>query len=351
MSRIVHVVGTGTIGEPLIGFFADFKRHLGIDEITFHKRTPMTTERAKVSHLMRRGAHLAVDADKTADFEALGHKVSYDAVEALERATVVIDCTPAGNENKKIYERISGPNGFIAQGSEFGFGKPYAIGINEEALIPGKDRFLQIVSCNTHNIATLIKTLASENGELKLESGRFVCLRRANDVSQDSSFCPAPTAGKHDDPEFGTHHARDAFYLFETLGWKPPIFSSAMKLNTQYMHSLWFDMNLSAPLNREQVLAKLEANPRIAMTEKRSANQIFSFGRDHGYYGRIFSQAVVAKPTVTVHGDREVVGFCFTPQDGNSLASSIAAALWICDPDFDRGERLSVLDRFFFREI
>jgi glyceraldehyde-3-phosphate dehydrogenase/erythrose-4-phosphate dehydrogenase len=351
MSKIVHVVGTGTIGEPLIGFFADFKRHLGVDEITFHKRTPMTTERAKVSHLMRRGAKLAVDADKTADFEALGHTVSYEAREALERATVVIDCTPAGNENKASYEKLEGPNGFIAQGSEFGFGKPYAIGINEEALIPGEDRFIQIVSCNTHNIATLIKTLGSHDGELTLDSGRFVCMRRANDVSQDSSFVPAPTAGKHDDPEFGTHHARDAYYLFETMGWKPRIFSSAMKLNTQYMHSLWFDMQLSEGSTREKVLQRLQCNTRIAMTEKRSANQIFSFGRDHGYYGRILSQAVVAAPTVTLSGDREVVGFCFTPQDGNSLASSIAAALWLMEPDYDRRERLSVLDRFFFREI
>ncbi|HEV8231740.1 MAG TPA: hypothetical protein VGQ75_05290 [Thermoanaerobaculia bacterium] len=351
MSKIVHVVGTGTIGEPLIGFFADFKRHLGIDEITFHKRTPMTTERAKVNHLMRRGARLAVDSDKTADFEALGHKVSFEALEAIERATVVIDCTPAGNENKKIYETISGPNGFIAQGSEFGFGKPYAIGINEEALVPGDDRFIQIVSCNTHNIATLIKTLGSQDGERLLDSGRFVCIRRANDVSQDSSFVPAPQAGKHDDPRFGTHHARDAYHLFETIGWRPRIFSSAMKMNSQYMHSLWFDLELAAPFTREKALQKLQCNTRIAMTEKRSANQIFSFGRDHGYYGRIFSQTVVAKPTVTVNGDREVIGFCFTPQDGNSLASSIAAALWIIDPDFDRKERLEVLDRFFFREI
>ena len=350
MSRIVHVVGTGTIGEPLIGFFADFQRHLGIDEITFHKRTPMTTERAKVNHLVKRGAHLAVDSDTVTDFEALGHKVMYDAVEALERATVVIDCTPAGNENKKVYENLSGPRGYIAQGSEYGFGKPYAIGINEEALLPGEDRFIQIVSCNTHNIATLIKTIAAHDGELLLEAGRFVCMRRANDISQDTSFVPAPTAGKHDDPEFGTHHARDAYHLFDTLGWKPRIFSSAMKLNTQYMHSLWFDMDLTVPMTRDQAVQKLAANPRIAMTEKRSANQIFSFGRDHGYYGRIFSQTVVAKPTVTVHGDREVIGFCFTPQDGNSLASSIAAALWIIEPDFDR-ERLSVLDRFFFREI
>ena len=37
MSRkIVHVVGTGTIGEPLIGLLCDFKNQVGIDEVTFH---------------------------------------------------------------------------------------------------------------------------------------------------------------------------------------------------------------------------------------------------------------------------------------------------------------------------
>jgi len=352
MKKIVHVVGTGTIGEPLIGLFADFKKHLGIDEITFHKRTPMTAERAKVNHLLQRGAQLAVDSDKTADFEALGHKVSFNATEALERASVVIDCTPAGNENKKLYESLSGPKGFLAQGSEFGFGKMYAMGINDEALVPGQDRFLQIVSCNTHNIAVLLKTLGDDGkGGFALGRGRFVCMRRANDVSQDSSFNPAPSAGKHDDPQFGTHHARDATRLLETIGWKPKIFSSAMKLNTQYMHSLWFDIEFPRPVTREGLLVRLKGNERIAMTEKRSANQIFSFGRDHGYYGRILSQAVIVTPTLAVSGDRELIGFCFTPQDGNSLASSIAAALWLMDPEFDRRERLSVLDRFFFREI
>jgi glyceraldehyde-3-phosphate dehydrogenase/erythrose-4-phosphate dehydrogenase len=351
MKKIVHVVGTGTIGEPLIGLFTDFSRHLGVDEVTFHKRTPMTTERAKVNHLLQRGAKLATDTDKKTDFEALGHEVSYEAQEALERATVVIDCTPAGNENKKVYEKLSGPKGFLAQGSEFGFGKPYAIGINDEALVAGQDRFLQIVSCNTHNIAALVKTLG-EDGEAGpgLEQGRFVCMRRSNDVSQDSSFAPAPSAGKHDDPAYGTHHARDASKLLETIGWKPKLFSSAMKLNTQYMHSLWFGIEFQRPTTKEKALEKLRANRRIALTEKRSANQIFSFGRDHGYYGRILSQAVVAVPTVTLSGDREIVGFCFTPQDGNSLASSIVAALWLMEPDFDR-QRLQVLDRFFFREI
>lgn len=352
MKKIVHVVGTGTIGEPLIGLFADFKRYLEIDEITFHKRTPMTTERAKVKHLLSRGARLAVDTDKVADFEALGHTVSYEAREALERATVVIDCTPAGNENKPLYESLPGPKGFLAQGSEFGFGKPYAMGINDEALVPGGDRFLQIVSCNTHNIAALVKTLGEHKDKgCLLERGRFVCMRRANDVSQDSGFNPAPSAGKHDDPQFGTHHARDASNLLATIGWKPRLFSSAMKLNTQYMHSLWFDLEFSEPMSKAAALERLHANHRIAVTEKRSSNQIFSFGRDHGYYGRILSQAVVAAPTLTNSSEREIVGFCFTPQDGNSLASSIAAALWLMEPDYNRRDRLSVLDRFFFPEV
>ncbi len=42
-------------------------------------------------------------------------------------------------------------------------------------------------------------------------------------------------------------------------------------------------------------MARLKANRRIALTERRSSNQIFSFGRDHGYYGRILSQAVISR--------------------------------------------------------
>ena len=56
---IVHVVGTGTIGEPLIGLFCHFKEQLGIQEVTFHKRTPLLTDRSKVKALMALGAKLA----------------------------------------------------------------------------------------------------------------------------------------------------------------------------------------------------------------------------------------------------------------------------------------------------
>jgi glyceraldehyde-3-phosphate dehydrogenase (NAD(P)) len=351
MKNIVHIVGTGTIGEPLIGLFTDFHHHLGIDEVTFHKRSPMKTERAKVNHLMARGAHLAADDEKIADFEALGHKVSYNAPEALERATVVIDCTPAGNENKeRQYQHLRGPRGFLAQGSEFGFGKMYARGINDRALVPGEDRFLQVVSCNTHNLAILVKTIGMDGDTLAMERGTFVCMRRANDISQTKDFAPAPSVGKHDDDEFGTHHAHDVFHLYETLGLKPKVFSSAVKLNTQYMHSVWFNFRLPKPTDRKSLVEKLKENALVALTDRKSANEVFSFGRDHGYFGRILSQTVVPTQTIGVRDGHTVVGFCFTPQDGNALLSSVAATLWYLYPEgFE--DRIDVLRPYLFREV
>jgi glyceraldehyde-3-phosphate dehydrogenase type II len=351
---IVHIVGTGTIGEPLIGLFTDFRDRLGIDEVTFHKRTPLASDRSKINHLLSRGAKLATDSDQRDAFEKLGHKVDLEAEEAMARATVIIDCTPAGNDMKeKYYQHVAGPKGFIAQGSEFGFGKPYARGINDEVLVPGEDRFIQVVSCNTHNITTLIKTLCQEtDGSYSLQRGNFVCMRRANDISQTKDFAPAPQVGKHDDEEFGTHHAHDAFHVFETMGLKLDLFSSAVKLNTQYMHSIWFNLNFDRDVTKEEMVRRLKANVRVATTDKRNCNEVFSFGRDHGYYGRILSQTVVVLPTLAVRRERELYGFCFTPQDGNSLLSSIAAALWFVDPDQDSiSKRLEPIRRWLYTEI
>ena len=348
---IVHVVGTGTIGEPLIGLLADHREDFGIDEVTFHKRTPLRAERAKVNDLVRRGAVLAVDDERRSAFEELGHAPKYEASEAIERATVVIDCTPVGNEMKaEFYDHAVGPVGFMAQGSEFGFGKMYARGINDSA-ITKDDKFLHIVSCNTHNIAALVKTLAMDSdGTSHLEDGRFLCIRRANDISQSSGFVASPTVEPHPDERFGTHHARDAHGLFETMGYDLNLFSSALKLNSQYMHSIHFSLTLDREITVDEALERLDANTRIAVTLKRSSNEVFSFGRDHGYFGRILSQAVVSMDTLAVRGGRELVGFCFTPQDGNPLLSTLAATLRMLDEDsLDR--RINVLRPYLYTEV
>src|SRR5205085_11721371 len=97
----------------------------------------------------------------------------------------------------------------------------------------------------------ILQTLGTKDGKLGIEAGRFVCMRRANDVSDAKDFIASPEAGKHDDPEFGTHHARDAYHLFKTLGQNLNVYSSAIKLNTQYMHTLWFDLELGYDITVE----------------------------------------------------------------------------------------------------
>lgn len=351
--KIVHVVGTGTVGEPLIGILSTFREPFGIDEVTFHKRTPLLTDRSKVIVLGKKGAKLCVDKERWQSFKEMGMEPHYEAEEAIERANVVIDCTPVGNENKdKYYKRYAdNGRGFIAQGSEFGFGKMYARGINDKALNQEKDQFIQVVSCNTHNLAVLIDTIAlGPEKEDNLGEGRFVCMRRANDISQEGDFIPAPEVGEHEDPRFGTHQGRDAHYLFKTLGLDLDIYSSALKLNTQYMHSIHFNLALSRPLTMEEVMRRLRSNARIALTNKKSSAAVFSFGRDHGLFGRILNQTVIVTQSLALKGDREVVGMCFTPQDGNSLLSSIAATLWFLYPD-SYEERLEPLRSYFFREI
>lgn len=351
--RIVHVVGTGTIGEPLIGLLSDFRDPLGIDEITFSKKQALLTDRSKVTNLIRRGAKLCAD-DATMDaFREIGLEPTYTFDEALDRASVVIDCTPVGNENKvQHYEkRIDSTLGFIAQGSEFGFGTMYARGINDEALDRDRDKFIQVVSCNTHNLSVLIRTIAMNNGAEPdgLESARFVCIRRASDISQDSSFIPGHQVNQHKEGRFGTHHARDAYELFKTMNLDLNLFSSAIKTNTQYMHTLWFNLLLKDPLSKDEVMKRMAGNDRVAMTHKSSANSVFSFGRDQGHYGRILNQTVLAQATLEVN-DREVVGWCFTPQDGNSLLSSVAAAEYFLHPnDFEK--RIQCLKTLFFSEV
>jgi glyceraldehyde-3-phosphate dehydrogenase (NAD(P)) len=351
--KIVHIVGTGTIGEPLIGILATFREPFGIDEITFHKRTPLLTDRSKVLVLSQKGAKLCVDRERWQSFKQMGMEPSYEAEEAIDRAHVIIDCTPVGSENKeKYYKRFTdNGRGFIAQGSEFGFGKMYARGINDRALDRKSDQFLQVVSCNTHNLAVLVDTIAlGPEKEDNLEEGRFVCMRRANDLSQEGEFIPAPEVGKHEDPRFGTHQGRDAHYVFKTLGLDLNIYSSALKLNTQYMHTIHFNLKLRRPVGMDEVMRRIKSNKRIALTNKKSAASVFSFGRDHGIFGRILNQTVIATNTLTLKGDRELVGMCFTPQDGNSLSSSIAATLWFLYPD-SYEKRLEALDPYFFAEI
>ncbi|HLB59404.1 MAG TPA: hypothetical protein VJL87_04910 [Bdellovibrionota bacterium] len=355
--RAVHFMGVGTIGEPLVHLFLTHKTELGVDEITFHKNSPKSTDRGKLTQLLKAGAKLVCDENKVGDFTQLGFTPSLTTEEAVRRASVVIDSTPSGTglEYKaKLYSRYDdGTRGFLAQGSEAGFGHPYAYGINDETLPSLNSRFIHIVSCNTHALSVLIKTIAGTPDGLQvphLEQGTFVCLRRASDVGEKKGIS-SPELGTHKDKKFGTHHAKDAHDLYLTKGIDVPIYSSAVKFNTQYMHTIWFHLRLKEPVTLSQIKQRIVENPQLSVTEKSTTSEVFQFGRDNGFRGRILNQAVIPLHTLSVsEGGKDVIGYAFTPQDGNSLVSSVAATMWFLHGSGYK-DRVKILERYYLREI
>jgi glyceraldehyde-3-phosphate dehydrogenase (NAD(P)) len=115
------------------------------------------------------------------------------------------------------------------------------------------------------------------------------------------------------------------------------------------MHAIHFRLELDQPMTVDEAVDRLRANTRVAITYKKSANAVFSFGRDHGYFGRILAQAVVPIETLAVRGN-ELVGFCFTPQDGNPLMSTTAGMLWYLDPEHLEA-RMDIFRPFLFSEV
>ena len=111
----------------------------GIDEVTFYKHSPVLTDRPKVKGLLDRGGKLVVQEDKVTEFNELDLDPVYTAEEAIARASVVVDCTPSGvglKNKERFYNKYEDKVlGFLAQGSESGFGKMYAAGINDQARV------------------------------------------------------------------------------------------------------------------------------------------------------------------------------------------------------------------------
>lgn len=363
--NVVLIVGTGTIGEPLTGLLSDLSKEIGIDEIIFYKHTPRLTDRPMIRGLLSRGAHMCCQIEKFNKFRELGIEPTYTFEDALAKSTVVVDCSTEGNGVRNrflFYENVKNDvRAFLAQGSEHGFGIPYAVGLNDAVLHRKNSQFLQIVSCNTHAASRIIKDLAfDKNGKSILSEARFVFMRRASDVSQTGNFIAGPSVGEHKNHTFGTHHAKDVYRLYSTLGYHLNVFSSAVKINTQYMHTSFFNLVLDKKeaCSLDEVVQRFCDDPFVAVTNKTDANVIFSFGREYGHFGRILNQLVIVLPSLMVRQSElftdkiEIVGYSFTPQDGNSLLSSTSAVAFFLDPDNVSFEGpLPCLRPFMFSEV
>lgn len=350
----VLIIGTGTIGKPLIRLFLRMREALDFEEIIYHKNTPELKSRGMLKYFHAEGAKLAVYEEQRDKFKkVLKHGPScdfepdYTFEEALDRADLVIDCTDksvAKELKESYYRQLKNKLGFIAQGSVSDFGKPYAFGINDFPIGPGDEKYIQVVSCNTHQILCLLKTLAfdpfnqSAFDFKNLVQSRFYLARRDSDISQENGKVGV-VVGKPVHNYYGSHQAEDAVRVLQTIDPNitlnlDNIHAVADTFNNPFMHVVNFEIKLLESIDSKQVESRFRLNPLTAVTYHMTNNEVFGVGRDLGHFGRFLNHTIVCLPSIQVIGlgSHEVVGRCFTPQDGNPLLSSMAAALWFRNP-------------------
>ena len=188
----------------------------------------------------------------------------------------------------------------------------YAHGINDAALVPGTDRFLQVVSCNTHNLAVLLKTVALQDrgaGQPRSRGASCACGVPPISVKPRTLF-RRPTPASMGTCRFGTHHAKDAWHLFQTLGLDLNLFfrrdQAQYAIHAQYLVQSPRAAAGDAGRGAGETAAEQTCG---TCTHKTTASTIFSFGRDHGYFGRLLNQTVVSVPTLGVRAGQEISGF------------------------------------------
>jgi glyceraldehyde-3-phosphate dehydrogenase (NAD(P)) len=198
-------------------------------------------------------------------------------------------------------------------------------------------------------LAYILKLFGFDGDVNQIAHARFVCMRRCSDFSQERGFVPSPKVMPHDVERFGTSQAREAFYVFKTLGADLDLRSSVVLLSTQQMHTIWFSISMNRPLDEGQAIERIYGSRLAARTDKQTASLVLAFARDHGYKGRIFSRTVIPTSALSSIGN-SIDGFCFEPQDSNELLSAVTATIWFLYPDQFR-QRLECLSQFMFEEV
>ena len=316
------VVGLGTVGETLAEVLLALHSELPLDELIVVRRAVPPWDEPRIQAWSARGVTIATRADGD------GYE---DAEDALRRAQFVFDCGPNGyaTARKAEYDALPELVGALAQGSEPEFGPPFMTGV-PHARIEGA-RFVHVVSCNTHGIASVLQALGGECLD-GIESADFVVVRRSEDLGKAERLVGATVVARHRDPKRGTHHAHDVARLFDEIGVERTLISSDVTTPSQLLHALRFRVTTCGSVDAAKSFA---SRPWIATTARFDSDAVFERGRRSGFQGRIWAHAVVVSNNL-IRTERDVIGWAFVPQESNSIPSTVHAFLLqtgIADPD------------------
>jgi glyceraldehyde-3-phosphate dehydrogenase (NAD(P)) len=314
----VLVNGIGNIGKTVLGILCDYKELLGIDEIYALKNSEITVwNQEELNILAEKGVQICSKSSKA--FKSIN--------EVINTIDYIFDCNANtfGLKNKTWYNSLPNLKGCSAQGSEKGFGTSFMSGVNDHQII--KSKFVHVVSCNTHAIASLITTIANKDLSNLME-GDFVIVRRSEDIGNHQRLVSGNVLSRHQDREIGTHHAIDVKDLFRTKNQELHIQSSDITTPSQLMHAVRFNISLHNRLDPSQLKQNIKKNPNVSVSQKFDSNIIFELGRRYSPYGRLFSHAIINDNNILLdEKDRKIKGWAFIPQEGNTILSTIHAFL------------------------
>ncbi len=312
----VLVNGIGNIGTTVLQLLVRYKSEFGIAKIYANKNTLKPWQLTDMEYLQAQGIILT-SPKKENGFE------SFEAI--LNQVDYVFECGSNGTgiKNKSPYAAHKNIQGVSAQGSEKGFGISYMSGVNDD-LIYGQ-KFVHVVSCNTHGTAAILSTLAGKKLE-NLKWADCVVVRRSEDLGNHERLVSANVVARHLDPQIGTHHAIDVTDMYKSIGVDCNLTSSDITTPSQLMHAVRFHLSLKNNIDKITLTDLIAANPYIATTKKFDSNIIFEQGRRYGFNGRIFSHAIVVSQNLLIT-EKSIKGWAFVPQEGNSIISTLHAFL------------------------
>lgn len=311
----VLVNGMGNIGTTIVNLLLTYKTEFHINTVYVAKRTLSEWNRVERDFLTEHGAIIC---------SPIKNDQMLCVAEVLPRINYIFEATAngVGLANKASYEKLLNLKGSSAQGSEKGYGIPFMTDVNNEAIRGAK--FVNIVSCNTHGTAAILKTFCGDRLE-NLAKADVVVVRRSEDLGNHQRLVSANVVARHLDEHAGTHHAVDVIDLYKTINTACDLTSSDITTPSQLMHSVRFNLELKKELDLP-IGELIQKQLFMARTSKFDSNVIFELGRRYGFNGRIFAHAIILDGNVLIENKR-IKGWAFVPQEGNSILSTLHAYL------------------------
>ena len=264
----IAVNGYGTIGKRV----ADAVQAQDDMEVIGVSKTRPNYE-AAVAH--QPGYEIYAPAENLEASEKAGVPAAGTIEEMVEKADLVVDCTPGGvgEKNKPMYEKAGVKA--IWQGGEshpiagFSFN---AVCNYEQAV--GRD-LVRVVSCNTTALCRVIYPIDKELGVKKV---RAILARRAtdpNDVKKGPINAIVP-----DPARLPSHHGPDVRSVLPNIN----ITSAALKIPTTLMHVHTVNMEVNTDCTAEDIKNILGSQSRILFVGQgiSSTAEIIEFARDIG---------------------------------------------------------------------